>query len=563
MTSNNIFTTLSPGKQAQIIADLMDLFRSNERGYGVGEFEGAKFNEDKQKWIPGHVRWTWGKTEETHWRHHLEGVRLLGQGVLCDDGKVWYGCLDIDKYEIDYHEEMQKIRKSKLPLVVFRTKSGGLRIIVFFCEAIEADTVIQRMRRVASVLGYYPCEIFPKQTSLVVENDDCPSWIYVPFGGTHGMFPEQGCMSDNGGLMDFSDAIDHMKSMRISRAKFMELFAAEDVARTNGKTNGKKHPKGAWVEEESYETTINTMFWDGPPCMWIIAHRKCYDMKNNFLVDVSTFLKRKYPENWEKALEWVNYNVLQPVGDMDKLADIVKRVRGHEYEYKCHDEPIHSFCDPHGCRRKPYGVGTNGRGGIDFHEMGMTIVLREPRLFIITFSEIRMMMDFDTLWTQRRFQVKCGDYGVVPPHTMKKEEWENIINKNIENATHVEPSQLMRTDAYEVGLLRRWLSIRVPTFMRIGEQAEDRIRVKVDERRVYMKWFGDGGLGDYCRSPQCNASDYEKMTQFFEAKCVHHKQEIGNGIAGWWRGSYSISLDVFDEETIEKWLNADKGEYND
>jgi hypothetical protein len=48
------------------------------------------------------------------------------------------------------------------------------------------------------------------------------------------------------------------------------------------------------------------------------------------------------------------------------------------------------------------------------------------------------------------------------------------------------------------------------------------------------------------------------MTRFLDEDCLHHKQEKGNGIAGWWRGSYSIELDRFDEETVEHWLTAGK-----
>ena len=45
MPSTDTFNTLGAAKQAEIIAKLMELFKGNERGYGVGEIKGAKFNE--------------------------------------------------------------------------------------------------------------------------------------------------------------------------------------------------------------------------------------------------------------------------------------------------------------------------------------------------------------------------------------------------------------------------------------------------------------------------------------------------------------------------------------
>jgi hypothetical protein len=343
-----------------------------------------------------------------------------------------------------------------------------------------------------------------------------------------------------------------MKGMRIDRARFMELFAAEEAARTNGKTNGKKHPKGAWVEEDTYETTINTMFWDGPPCMWIISHRKCHDMKNNFLVDVSTFLKKKYPENWDKALEWVNYNVLQPVGDRDKLADIIKRVRGHEYEYMCQQEPICSFCDPHACRRKPYGVGNVN--GVDHYEWGMTKINRIPHIFIINIGDHRIVFEANELLNQNKYQEKCLEHGVSLTKSMKKDEWINLLNKNLENATIVEPTRIMRTNAAEIDFMTTWLSIHVPAYMRVGSKGtEDTIRVKVEEGRIYFK---DYKLMRFCA--QCSFDD-KAMRRFIDANCQYNDRTTHRE---WWRSTYSIALTMFDEEIVEKWM-SDAGADND
>jgi hypothetical protein len=551
MTSDSTFTTLSGGLQAKIINDLMDLFRSNSRGYGVGEFQGARFDEDKNKWIPGHVRWTWGETSEREWHDHLAGVKLLGQGVLCDDNKVWYACLDIDSYDIDYHEEMAKIKRSGLPLVVYRTKSGGLRIVIFFSEGIDSELVIPRMRRVASLLGYAGCEIFPKQSKLDVSNGDCPSWIYMPYGGTHDMFPEQGCMNEGGGLMELEEGIEYAKEKRITQSEFVKLFTAEEHAKANGKANGRKHPRGSWVQEESYETTINTMFWDGPPCLWTISHAKSHEMQNNFLFNVAMFLRKKYPENWDKALEWVNYNVLQPVGDRDKLNSLIKREP--DKNYLCQQEPICSHCISHMCRRQPYGVGNDGTG-VDYHELAITIIDREPNIFFVSIGDKRIQCTFDELWHQHKFQVKCGDHGISAPQTMKKVEWENIIRQNTEKATHAPPSRVIRTNADELDLLARYFGAYLPSYMRVGEKEDDKVRVRDTERRIYFK---EQRLLDYCRGLSGGGNLALSMRWFIHNKCDYHQQ--GPGHRGWWRSTYSIQYEMFDEEELGKWFGTNNG----
>jgi hypothetical protein len=375
----------------------------------------------------------------------------------------------------------------------------------------------------------------------------------MPFGGTNGMFPEQGCMTNNGNLMDLSDAVEHMKSMRISRAQFMEMFAAEEAAKTNGKTNGKKHPKGSWVEEATYETTINTMFWDGPICLWHIAHEGSHDFKNNFLMNVTTFLKKKYPENWEKALEWVNYNILKPVGDRDKLNDLIKRRRTQDYEYQCHDEPICSRCFAQACRKQPYGVGADGGVGIDYYEMGMTIIERIPQLFFIGTDNNRRMFEAKDILSLYKFKEKCLEYGFPFPPDMKKVEWENLIRRNIENATRVEPTEALRTGALEIEILTRWLELYVPNYLRRGDTDEDDVRVKKDERRVYFKWKA---LARHCTNSLTN-TETEKIRSFItdESNCKYHDRKDGRE---WYRCRYSISFDKIDEEVIEKWEKIER-----
>jgi hypothetical protein len=527
----------------------MDLFRSNQRGYGLGEFQGAHFNEDKNKWIPGGVRWTWGPTTEQQWHDHLSGVRLLGQGVLCDDNRVWYACLDVDIYDIDYISEMSKIKQSGLPLVVFRTKSGGLRVVVFFNEPIEAELVIPRMKRVASLLGYAGCEIFPKQDKLDVEHGDCPSWIYVPYGGTHDMFPEQGCMTERGSLLDIADCIAEAKELRLSRQQFLELFAAEEHAKANGKANGRKHPKGAWVQEDTHEMTINTMFHDGPPCLWTLSRRKVHDMQNNFLLNVAIFFKRKYSENSEKPLEYMNYNGLQPVGDREKLNGIIKRVCKSDdpYEYTCHQEPICSHCNPHACRRMTYGVGEN-KTDIDYYELGLTIVNREPRIFFASIGGKRIQCSFEELWYIRKFVIKCGECGVPPP-SMTQKEWEKIVRKNIEEATIVEPSRIIRSNADEYDIMAKFFEANIPNFMRMGEKKDDRVRVRIEEQRVYFK---EKRLLEYCRMLPGGGNLATAMRWFINNKCDFHEQK--DGYRDWWRSSYSIACNQFDEVERERWF---------
>jgi hypothetical protein len=325
----------------------------------------------------------------------------------------------------------------------------------------------------------------------------------------------------------------------------MNIFAEEDKAKLNGKSNGNKHPKGSWIEEDSREKNIDTMFWGGPPCLWTIVHTGYQNFQNNFLLSCGVFLKKKYPENWEKSLEWVNFNVLKPTGDMAKLADVIKSIKGHDYNYRCNDEPIVHFCFSDACRRQPYGVGEGN--GIESIELGMTIVNRIPRQFWVNVGPQRISFNADELLTQQRYKIRCLEYGVSFPNSMKKEEWENLIRRATENATVVEPSHIMRTNANELEILSEWFGRHVPVSIRQPwNDKTDGVRVKEIERRIYFKWER---LSEWMRR-SFKESDVKTMRIFLEINGEEHK-------AGghWWRYTISISFDLFDEEVVNQWLD--------
>jgi hypothetical protein len=198
----------------------------------------------------------------------------------------------------------------------------------------------------------------------------------------------------------------------------------------------------------------------------------------------------------------------------------------------------------------PYGVGTNGNG-VDHYELGMTIVEREPRIFYVNVGDKRVPLSANDLLNQHKYKEKCLEYGVTPPVTKKREDWENLINKNIETATVVKPSAIMRSNANEIELLTQWLSIHIPSFIRVGEKETDAVRVRIEEKRIYFK---HQRLMDYCR--RFSGHDAERMRMYIFNKCEHHEQ--GPGFRGWWRSTHSVSFDIIDDEKIEKWLSADQ-----
>lgn len=91
---------------------------------------------------------------------HLRGDRGLGAGLLPksdqEDPFVMLGFADLDDYqgkEIDYIRVFNLIRKLSLPLLVYATKSGGARLVLFAAELVRKSVMISALTGIARRLG--------------------------------------------------------------------------------------------------------------------------------------------------------------------------------------------------------------------------------------------------------------------------------------------------------------------------------------------------------------------------------------------------------------------------
>ena len=114
----------------------------------------------------------------------------------------------------------------------------------------------------------------------------------------------------------------------------------------------------------------------------------------------------------------------------------------------------------------------------------------------------------------------------------------------------------MMSDAAETEILTIWFSIRIPSWIRQGDNDhEDSVRIRWDERMVYYKWKG---CHTWMRMSHYGGRDVEMIRLFQESKLQYHEQ--GPGIRAWFRRTYSISLDLLDEGVVEKWMLLHKGD---
>jgi hypothetical protein len=143
-----------------------EIFSGLQSAYGQYQ-KGERGENGKQKGKAFIVR---KPITDNLWEDHLNGIDpALGIIPINEHNSCKWGCIDIDQYNLNHKDLITKIRNLKLPLIVFRSKSGGAHVFLFTKEFIPASLMQTTLKKISEVLGYSGVEIFPKQTEILVE----------------------------------------------------------------------------------------------------------------------------------------------------------------------------------------------------------------------------------------------------------------------------------------------------------------------------------------------------------------------------------------------------------
>ena len=118
------------------------------------------------------------------WQKHFDGADpSLGIIPIRADNSCTWGAIDIDQYPLDHSQLLAKIKKLGLPLVVFRSKSGGAHVYCFMKQPVPAGDMQKYLTTCAGLLGEAGREIFPKQSEILVERGDTGNFLNLPYFG--------------------------------------------------------------------------------------------------------------------------------------------------------------------------------------------------------------------------------------------------------------------------------------------------------------------------------------------------------------------------------------------
>ena len=387
----------------KIAEQFSQLFKGSERAHG--HFEVIKDRGDGKKQGKAITIKTSGPTVD-FWEKHLHGNYGLGVIPINDDNMCHWGCIDVDVYPLDIAELVGKIEKLKLPLVVCRSKSGGAHILLFVSEPVGAGDMQDKLREVSAGLGYGGIEIFPKQRQVLADRGDIGSWLNMPYYG--GEDSTRYGLSEKGEALTIDDFLAHAISRQLTTAD--ELFKIEIA-------------------------TVVDDLEGGPPCLKILLKQGFPEgTRNNGLFNVAVYLQKAHPEEWKDRLEEYNRKYFQPPLPAREVMNLISQHEKKDYNYKCNDEPIKSYCNPTKCKTCKFGVGA-GHDAPVFSSLAK--LNTQPPLWFMSVNDKRLELTTEQLQNQIRFQRVCMETLNVMPPKMKEISWQGLVQQLLENGLEI------------------------------------------------------------------------------------------------------------------------------
>ncbi len=376
--------------------EFKNIFEGLDVAYGQHQSEGKRA-DGKQEGKSYIVK---QEVVDTLWTEHLNGNGpSLGIIPIMADNTARWGCIDIDTYPIDYRKIINSIRKLQLPLVPCRSKSGGLHLFLFFKNPVSAKLIREKLREVASGLGYSSVEVFPKQSTILIEKGDLGNFLNLPYYNSKNT--TRYAYKDDGTAATLPEFISLYNKYSVSGTDEVAIQVSGDVIK------------------------------DGPPCLQQLCTQGFPEgTRNNGLFNIGVYLRKFDPDGWKTLLEKYNQDYMTPPLSASEVVTVQKQLEKKEYNYRCKEPPINSYCNSKVCRGRKYGIGGNG-ASLEFS--ALTKLCTDPPVWFLDVGDTRMELQTEELQIQTKFQKKCMNSLNHMPPLVKQSVWQENIERLMQN----------------------------------------------------------------------------------------------------------------------------------
>ena len=394
------------GIDQQTVSEFMELFAGAKTEYGVHEYgtfnDGLK--EEGGKNFTVREQLTFKEYEK-----HLNGVKGLGVvPIQRDENKSKFFVIDIDVYQPGREQQvLESIKNYDMPLNIFKSKSGGYHLYLFYKTFIPAKIAREHADKFIRLLaidklatnGKTAIEVFPKQSTL--SKDQVGNWINLPYYDAVNCIANkrQHMIDVTGNPLELKSALMHIRMKK--------LYTTQDI--------------------EDYFNNLE--FSDAPPCLQSMFYlNNLHEMRNNFLFSYGVYFKKKEEDSFDIAMYQFNAALPEPLSDRELENTVIKSIRKQGYGYKCKEMPCLDFCHKAECKKRTYGVCDGGLiSELTFGTLRQ--IKMDPPYYEweINGATIRFNNENDIL-KQDNFRMLCFRHIYYTPFKIKDAEWTKIVN---------------------------------------------------------------------------------------------------------------------------------------
>lgn len=380
----------------QLLNSFTNLFAGNKNGYGIHNYIETTQGKEKGKSFT-----TIKPLLDNLYKYHLEGSQGLGISPITNDNYVNFTVIDYDQYTQDRIAPIiDIIYNYNLPLLPFRSKSGGLHLYLFFESKIKALGAIKLTKQFTVILGLpTTTEIFPKQ-AILRDTNTIGNWINLPYFNYSKS--KQYLIDNNYKKIELVEALNIIKKKIVSKGVIQDYLDTFPLS-------------------------------DAPPCLQSIYLSKKTNYRNEYLFSLARYYKSKYGDDFELHLLTANSELDKPI-DTDRLnKTIISSHKKKDYSYRCSNEPICNLCNKEVCKKRKYGIGSNEVSNLSYEEFIQYKTDPPYYEWIVNKKSLKFYSEADIV-NQQKFRELCVRNILILPMRLKDETWVKIVNNALSNA---------------------------------------------------------------------------------------------------------------------------------
>ena len=329
---------------------------------------------------------------------HLEGKTKIGIYQFVSDKKVAWGCIDIDEYNIDHPGLAKQVHDLGLPGVITRSTNGGAHIWFIFVNDVNAKQLRNKLRDIRDLLELDPkTEIFPKQDDIDIKSGNLGNFVFLPYsGGARGL--NYAYNHETGeAILTIEEFEKYVEANKLDSVNELKITKKKKQSVVNDQTHIEP-----LQEYQDQDLQLKDFIDEAPPCLRSILDIKggfADEGRNNALYGYAVLSKKAKGKAVKIDLEAANKTFQSPLPDRD-LNTIIKSVNTKDYQYKCKDIPLETYCAKEECLMMKYGIGAGVKEKSYFDNFvfvrdGSRVIKTYPTIKELELQEAKNQMNSD------------------------------------------------------------------------------------------------------------------------------------------------------------------------